>query len=146
MSLRTLAPYVDYMATFSNDNDAEVPVLLWSSRRPSPSTSDLTSLPAFGEDPNTVFASFNVKESARTWGEDDGEESTTDSPSPSGDGRRRSSISQHRVTYNIEGEGAVVSEDATTDSRDIAPSEEWKSSFRSIWKMHCPLPARNKGR
>lgn len=160
ISLRTLAPYVDLMATFSNDNDTEVPELLWSSRRPSPSTSDLSSLPAFGEDPDSAFSPFNMNSASQFLSsdgssvkdgekvEEDAEESLTDTPpsSPGSRGNRERSLSQHRVTYNIEGEGVVVSDDATTGMSEIEPSEEWKSSFRSIWKMHCPLPSSKGGR
>lgn len=154
ISLRTLAPYVDYMATFSNEKDSPMPVLLWSSRRPSPSTSDLTSLPAFGEDPQSVFRpkttalssidSINESGQDMKWEGSEGghEESPRDASVESGQLKRK--LSQHRVVYNIDGEGVDVSEDATTISSPISPSEEWKASFKSIWKMHCPLPSKRK--
>ena len=47
-SLRILAPYVDYVATFANEDDTAEPVLLWSSKRPSSSSNDLSKLATFG--------------------------------------------------------------------------------------------------
>ena len=58
-SLRTLAPYVDYVATFANEDDTDEPVLLWSSKRPSTSSPDLLLLAPFGI-PVTVLDSTAI--------------------------------------------------------------------------------------
>jgi hypothetical protein len=153
LSLRILAPYVDYMATFANEDDTEEPVLLWSSKRPSPSSTDLysSSLPVFGDEPekretNTIFdTKFTSKEhSGYIIGE--GEDAEDGDEEEEVVTRDRTYSEQHRVIYNVEGEGLELSESVTSpkieENEHFSPNDEWKSSFKSTWKMHCPLPLR----
>ena len=110
-SLRILAPYVDYVATFANENNATEPVLLWSSKRPSPSSNDLSMLATFGE--------------------------------PSHGARVGGSNDQHRLLYNMEGNGQVserLSGAQLDETEALNPSDDWKPIFKAIWKMHCPIP------
>lgn len=115
-SLRILAPYVDYVATFANEDDTAEPVLLWSSKRPSSSSNDLSKLATFG--------------------------------APNRGARIGGSSEQHRLLYNMEGDGEVserLSGAQLDETEDLSPNDDWKPIFQAIWKMHCPLPTkRNK--
>ena len=198
-SLRRLAPFVDFVATFANEDNVTEPVLLWLSRRPTSSSTDLTQFAEYGHSESLVSLNSMDKEddggikfrdstgSMNENGYNIASGLTFDELEPDVDiedileaeqtaekhfQEERQNLSErilnsneekdttkikrtsvmsleegktHRVTYNIEGRGRRLSTqmmEGKVAPDAYSPSDEWKESFKALWKMHCPFPPR----